>query len=91
MYYKYNTVLTDEKHNLIVYKIIRNIKGEDLVGKLYEPLFGDRGKNAQKIWSADFVTTDSGTGIVHIAPAYGEDDFIYSSFSFIIKFWFGIC
>jgi isoleucyl-tRNA synthetase len=43
-----------------------DIKGEELVGKSYEPLFGDRGKNAQKIWSADFVTTDSGTGIVHI-------------------------
>ena len=69
-------VLTDEKHNKLDYKILRTIKGKDLVGKSYEPLFGDRGKNAHKIWSADFVTTDSGTGIVHIAPAYGEDDFI---------------
>jgi isoleucyl-tRNA synthetase len=71
-----DTVLTDEKHNKLNYKIIRTIKGKDLVGKSYEPLFGERGKNAHKIWSADFVTTDSGTGIVHIAPAYGEDDFI---------------
>lgn len=71
-----DTVLTDEKHNGLGYRILRSIKGEELVGKSYEPLFGDRGKNAQKIWSADFVTTDSGTGIVHIAPAYGEDDFI---------------
>ena len=71
-----DTVLTDEKHIGLKYKILRSIKGKDLLGKSYEPLFGDRGKNAQKIWSADFVTTDSGTGIVHIAPAYGEDDFI---------------
>jgi len=69
-------ILTDEKHDTLNYKIIRTIEGKDLVGKSYEPLFGDRGKNAHKIWSADFVTTDSGTGIVHIAPAYGEEDFM---------------
>jgi isoleucyl-tRNA synthetase len=50
-------------------------KGSDLVGKEYEPLFIDRGANAHKVWAADYVTTDSGTGIVHIAPAYGEEDF----------------
>jgi isoleucyl-tRNA synthetase len=71
-----DTVLTDEKHNKLGYKTLRKLKGKDLVGKSYEPLFVDRGKNAHKIWSADFVTTDSGTGIVHCAPAYGEDDFI---------------
>ncbi len=71
-----DAVLTDEKHNVLDYKILRTIKGKDLVGKSYEPLFGDRGKNAHKIWSSDFVTADSGTGIVHMAPAYGEDDFI---------------
>lgn len=70
------TVLVDEKHNALEYKIIRTLKGDELVGKSYEPLFGDRGENAHKIWSADYVTTDSGTGIVHIAPAYGEEDFI---------------
>ena len=32
-------------------------------------------KNAYKIWAADYVSTESGTGIVHIAPAYGEEDF----------------
>ena len=71
-----DTVLTDEKHNVLDYKVIQTIKGKDLVGLNYEPLFDDRGHNAHKIWSADFVTVDSGTGIVHIAPAYGEDDFI---------------
>ena len=68
-------VLTDEKHNKINYSILRTMKGEELIGKTYEPLFGDRGENAHKIWSADYVTIDSGTGIVHIAPAYGEEDF----------------
>jgi isoleucyl-tRNA synthetase len=69
-------VLTDTKHNVLNYKIIRTINGSELIGKSYEPLFGDRGNNAHKIWSADYVTTESGTGIVHIAPAYGEEDFI---------------
>jgi len=69
------TVLTDEKHAKLDYEIIRMINGSDLVGKSYEPLFGDRGDGAHKIWAADFVTLEAGTGIVHIAPAYGEDDF----------------
>jgi len=71
-----DTVLTDEKHNKLDYKIIRKLNGSDLVGKTYEPLFDNRGENAHKIWSADYVTTESGTGIVHIAPAYGEEDFV---------------
>jgi isoleucyl-tRNA synthetase len=69
-------VLTDAKHNILNNKVIHTFKGKDLIGKSYEPLFGDRGPGAHKIWSADYVTTESGTGIVHIAPAYGEDDFI---------------
>lgn len=74
-----NKVLTDEKHNVLNYKIIRAMTGESLVGKSYEPLFEDRGENAHKIWAADYVTTDSGTGIVHLAPAYGEEDFILAN------------
>ena len=70
------SVLTDEKHNPLEYKIVRTINVSDLIGKSYEPIFGNRGENAHKIWSADYVTTESGTGIVHIAPAYGEEDFI---------------
>jgi len=73
-----NAVLTDEKHNVLNYKIIRALTGESLVGKSYEPLFEDRGENAHKIWAADYVTTESGTGIVHLAPAYGEEDFIFA-------------
>jgi isoleucyl-tRNA synthetase len=69
------TVLTDEKHQPLEYKFIRDVDNNDLIGKKYEPLFGDRGDNAHKIWAADYVTTESGTGIVHLAPAYGEEDF----------------
>lgn len=63
-------------------KIESIIKGKDLVGKKYKPLFDyyskdeklENRENGWKIYSADFVTTDEGTGIVHIAPAFGEDD-----------------
>jgi len=68
-------VLVDEKHQSLDYQVLGTMSGKSLIGKTYEPIFGDRGKNAHKIWSADFVSTESGTGIVHIAPAYGEDDF----------------
>jgi isoleucyl-tRNA synthetase len=69
------TILTDEKHNPLDYQVTRMIRGEELVGLTYEPLFENRGENAHKIYAADYVTTESGTGIVHIAPAYGEEDF----------------
>jgi isoleucyl-tRNA synthetase len=68
-------ILTDEKHNPLDYQVTRMIRGEELVGLTYEPLFENRGENAHKIYAADYVTTESGTGIVHIAPAYGEEDF----------------
>lgn len=68
-------VFTDEKHQPLEYTIEEKVNSKDLVGKSYEPLFGDRGENAHKIWAADYVTTESGTGIVHLAPAYGEEDF----------------
>lgn len=63
------------------YQIIREIKGADLVGKSYIPTFSyyqnkdlKNKENGWKIYSADFVTIADGTGIVHIAPAFGEDD-----------------
>ena len=43
--------------------------------KKYEPLFEDRGSKAHIICNADYVNLDEGTGIVHLAPAYGEEDF----------------
>lgn len=72
-------VFTDEKHQPLDYEIIRELAGSDLVGLEYEPLFENRGENAHKVWSADYVTTESGTGIVHLAPAYGEEDFIFAN------------
>ncbi len=69
-------VLQNEKHQPLEYEVIRKLNGEELVGRSYAPLLGkNRGENAHKVWAADFVTADDGTGIVHIAPAYGEEDF----------------
>ena len=68
-------IMTDEKHQPLEYSIVKTIKGSELVGKRFEPLFENRGPSAHKILHADFVTTEDGTGIVHIAPAYGEDDY----------------
>ena len=55
-------------------------KGKDLVGLEYEPLYEipavkNSGKKSRYVVSADFVTTEDGTGIVHIAPMHGEDDY----------------
>ncbi|HEY4161311.1 MAG TPA: isoleucine--tRNA ligase, partial [Candidatus Saccharimonadales bacterium] len=69
-------VLTDEKHKPVPFTLLGTLKGEELVGKSYEPLFVDRGKNAHKVWHADYVSMEEGTGIVHLAPAYGEEDFV---------------
>ena len=59
--------------------IIKICKGSELVGKVYEPLtnyFEDKkDEGAFKVIKADFVELDEGVGIVHIAPAFGEDDY----------------
>lgn len=69
-------VLVDEKHQPLNYEVLRKIKGSELVGLSYEPLLGvNRGENAHKVWAADYVSHEDGTGIVHLAPAYGEEDF----------------
>lgn len=73
-----NKALTDEKHKTVPHTVVREFKGAELVGKSYEPLFVDRGENAHKIWHADYVTMENGTGIVHLAPAYGEEDYALS-------------
>jgi len=66
------------------YKILKEFKGENLEGEEYEPVFDsiskhkqkiDNIKNAFKVLPADFVSTEDGTGIVHTAVMYGEDDF----------------
>lgn len=64
------------------YVVVEEYKGSKLVGKSYKPLFDYYAKdeklpnreNGWKIYHADFVTTDMGTGIAHEAPAFGEDD-----------------
>ena len=57
---------------------VEEVPGRDLVGLAYEPLFPyfDRwkGEGAFRVVAADFVSTEDGTGIVHIAPGFGEDD-----------------
>jgi isoleucyl-tRNA synthetase len=54
----------------------RMIKGRDLVGHRYYPLFDffTEQPNAFQVIGADFVSTEEGTGVVHLAPGFGEDD-----------------
>jgi isoleucyl-tRNA synthetase len=69
-------VFTDEKHQPLPYEVLRELSGAELVGLEYRPLFDNRGENAHKVWHADYVETEAGTGIVHLAPTYGEEDFV---------------
>ncbi|MFH1427312.1 MAG: isoleucine--tRNA ligase [Patescibacteria group bacterium] len=64
----------------IKYEVVNELKGKDLVGLEYEPLFDvpalkESGKKVYYIAEADFVTTGDGTGVVHTAVVYGEDDY----------------
>ena len=60
------------------YRILRRVKGAGLLGLEYEPLFpyfaSAREQNAFRVYGGDFVSTGDGTGIVHTAPGFGEDD-----------------
>ena len=58
------------------YKVLSTHPGSDLVGLTYEPIFDyfKDNPNSFQILPADYVTTEDGTGIVHQAPAFGEDD-----------------
>ena len=70
--------LEDYKNDgkLIPYKVVGEYKGTDLVGMEYEQLIPwmNPGEGAFKVIVGDFVTTEDGTGIVHIAPTFGADD-----------------
>lgn len=59
------------------YEVIARYRGEELVGLEYEPLYSfvRTDKMGWRVIGADFVTLDEGTGIVHTAPAFGEDDY----------------
>jgi len=66
-------------------KPVKTVKGKELIGLEYEPLFDfskmlaadaeNKDKDAYKVLGAEFVSSEEGTGIVHCAPAYGEDDY----------------
>ena len=79
VYIAANTLLDNVAEN---YTVLEEFKGSTLVGKSYKPVFDTYARDEElpnyargwKVYAADFVTTESGTGIVHIAPAFGEDD-----------------
>ena len=58
-------------------KVIRKMSGAELVGKSYKPLFdfAKPDRKAHYVIAGDFVTLKEGTGIVHMAPAFGQDDY----------------
>jgi isoleucyl-tRNA synthetase len=70
-------VLKDES----AYTVLKEVPAEDFAGKRYEPLFelANREKyegqeNLYKIWLTDIVSIDDGTGVLHVAPSFGEED-----------------
>ncbi|MBU0974696.1 isoleucine--tRNA ligase [Patescibacteria group bacterium] len=77
-------VFESTPNNNKTYKVIKTVKGSELVGIHYQPLFDyvtpnmDGAKNKPNSWSvleANFVSMEDGTGIVHTAAIYGEDDY----------------
>jgi isoleucyl-tRNA synthetase len=76
------TALQDEVLKDKQFEILENFKGKNLIGKKYKAIFDYYNKdsnlenhsNGWQVYGADFVTTEEGTGIVHIAPAFGDDD-----------------
>ena len=71
-----SSVLENFQDVLEGYKTIKTIKGNEILGTKYIPVFDyfKDTKNAFKVLEADFVNTEEGTGIVHMAPGFGEDD-----------------
>jgi len=71
-----------DQTELSEYKVVGTVKGGVLIGLHYEPLYGDvdiryaeEDERAYRVIGGDFVSLEEGTGIVHVAPAYGEIDF----------------
>jgi isoleucyl-tRNA synthetase len=70
-----------EALNVDTFHIEKEVLGKDLAGKEYEPLFtlanvpdsADESK-LYKVWEAEFVSIEDGSGVLHVAPAFGEDD-----------------
>lgn len=62
----------------VPYRVVEEKRGADLVGMEYEPLFDIhalRSEKSYRVYPADFVNTEEGTGVVHTAVMYGEDDY----------------
>jgi isoleucyl-tRNA synthetase len=61
------------------YEIVNKMKGSELHGKEYVPLYDNfyhfKERGCFKVYSADYVTSEAGTGIVHNSPGYGDDDY----------------
>ncbi|MBQ1858982.1 MAG: isoleucine--tRNA ligase, partial [Paludibacteraceae bacterium] len=74
--YKKELCGADADGNLLEPNIVARYKGAELVGLAYEPLFPwvNPGPGAYRVIPGDYVTTEDGTGIVHIAPTFGADD-----------------
>jgi len=79
-------VRSEQGGNGPIRKTLKGMSGKELVGLEYEPLYSfakdvasktevEKFENAYKVYAADFVTTEDGTGIVHTAVMYGQDDF----------------
>jgi isoleucyl-tRNA synthetase len=73
---KFSEKIGAEEHH---FEVLETFKGSELLGRRYEQLLPyvkpEEGKRSFVVVEADFVTLDSGTGIVHMAPAFGEDDY----------------
>ncbi|KAI5074371.1 hypothetical protein GOP47_0010332 [Adiantum capillus-veneris] len=68
----------EKKADLGSYKILTRMSGSELAGKRYQPLFDyflELSSVAFKVLSDEYVKEDSGMGVVHCAPAFGEDDY----------------
>lgn len=70
-------VFKPSKKKELEYEVVNKLKGRELGGKSYEPLFNyfKDHPNSFRVLVDDYVSTEEGTGVVHMAPAYGEDDF----------------
>ena len=74
-------IIADERRSayekeLAEMSVVGSVTGADLVGRSYTPMFNffSETPNAFRVLAADFVTTQEGTGVVHLAPGFGEDD-----------------
>jgi isoleucyl-tRNA synthetase len=74
----YEKVFTDEKHKPLDFKLVGAYDVRELVDQKYEPLFESHGSNAHRVLDASYVSDGEGSGIVHLAPAYGEEDFEFA-------------